>query len=76
MNRFPARKNFLPFHFTFYLFFHLSYQPYTSLYFAFHIYNSLPFTFYFLSLSLPLTGFHFLNPRFENMRFTLGSPLR
>jgi len=57
VNPFTGLKNFSPFHFTFYfiLFFHLSSQPYTSLYFAIHIYNSLPFTFYFLSPSLPLT---------------------
>jgi hypothetical protein len=30
--------------------------------FAIHIYNSFPFTFYFLSPSLPLTGFPFPNP--------------
>jgi hypothetical protein len=35
---------------------------FTSLHFAIHIYNSLPFTFYFLSPSLPLSGFHFPNP--------------
>jgi hypothetical protein len=29
-----------------------------------------------LSPSLPLTGFHFPNPRFENMRFTVGSAYR
>jgi len=47
MNTFTALKNFSPFHFTslFILFFHLSYQPYTSLYFAIHNCNSLPFTF-------------------------------
>jgi len=68
MNPFPTLKNLSPLHFTF--FFHLSYQPFTSLYFANHanhIWNSLPFT------SLPLTGFHFSNPRFENMLFTVGS---
>ena len=71
----------LHFLFFIYLFFHLSYQPFISLYFAIHTYNSLPFTpfpftFYFLSPSLPLTGFHFPNPRFENVRFTAGSPYR
>jgi hypothetical protein len=83
MNRFTALKNFSAFHFTLYciLFFHLSSQPYTSLYFAIHNYKSLPFTslpftFYFLSPSLSLTGFHFSNPRFENMRLTLGIPYR
>jgi len=60
MNPFTALKKPSPFHFTslfIYLFiFHLSYQPFTSLYFAIHINNSLPFTFYFLSPSIPLTG--------------------
>jgi len=50
-----------------YLFVYLSYQPYTSLHFAIPNYNSLPFTFHFLSPLLPLTGLHFPNPRFENM---------
>ena len=54
----------------------LSTLHFTSLHFAIHIYNSLPFTFYFLSSSLPITDFHFPNPRFENMRFTVGSPYR
>jgi len=78
MNPFTALKNFSSFHFAFYfiLFFHLYYQPYISLYFAIPNYNLLPFTFYFLSPLLPLTGFHFPNPRFENMRFTAGSPYR
>ena len=75
MNSFTALKNFSPFQFTslfisFYFFFYLSYQPFSSLYFTIHNHNSLPFTFYFLSPSLPLTGFHFSKPRFENM----GSP--
>jgi hypothetical protein len=34
---------------------------FTSLHFAIHIYNTLPFIFYFLSPSLSLTGFHFHN---------------
>ena len=56
MNPFTALNNFSPFHFIY--FFHLSYQPFTSLHFAIHIYNSHPFTslaftFYFLSSSLP-----------------------
>jgi hypothetical protein len=87
VNPFTVLKNFSPFHFTFYfilficLFVYLSYQPYTSLYFAIPNYKllpfiSLPFTFYFLSPSLPLTGLHFPNPRFENMRFTLEIPYR
>ena len=56
MNPFTILKNFSPFHFIslyIYLFFHFSYQPFTSLYFAIHIYKSLPsltllslFTFY------------------------------
>jgi len=66
----------LHFTFLFYFVFHLSYQPFTSLYFAINIYNSLPFIFNFLSPSLSLTGFHFPNPRFENMLFTVGSPYR
>ena len=62
MNPFTALKNFSPFRFIslyIYLFiFHFSYQPFTSLYFAIHIYNSHPFTslaftLYFLSPSLP-----------------------
>jgi hypothetical protein len=69
MNPFTALKNFSPFHFNslhfLFYFFHLSCQPYTSLYFALHNYNSLPFTslsitFYFLSPSLSLTSFTFL----------------
>ena len=78
-------KNLSPFHFTslfiLFHFFHLSYQPFTSLHFAIHIHNSLSitslsFTFYFLSPSLPLAGFLFHNPRFENMRFTVERPYR
>ena len=65
--------NLSPFHLNF---FHLSYQPFTSLYFAIHFYNSLPFTFYYLSPSLPLNGFHFPNHRFENTRFTVRRPYR
>ena len=59
MTPFTALKNFSPFHFiSLYFFFHFSYQPFTSLYFAIPIYNSHPFTFlaftfYFLSPSLP-----------------------
>ena len=68
MNPFTALKKFSPFHFIslyIYLFFHLSYQPFTSLYFAIPIYNSHPFTsiaftFYFLSPSLPPLFFTFL----------------
>jgi len=77
MNPINALKKHLPFHFTFYFFiFHLPCQPFTSLYFAIHNYNSLPFTFYFLSSSLSLNCYLFPNPRFENMRFTVGSPYR
>ena len=66
MHPFTALKNLSPFHFTFYLFFfHLSYQPFTSLYFAIHLYNSLPFTSlpftsYLLSPSLPPPFYTFL----------------
>ena len=67
MNPFPALKKLSPFHFTFFsfFFFHLSYPPFTSLYFALHLYNSLPFTslsltFYFLSPSLPPLFYTFL----------------
>jgi hypothetical protein len=84
MNPFTALKNFSTFHFIFifYLFFHLSYQPFTSLhftslYFVFHIYNSLPFPslFTFYHLHFP-TALHFHNPRCENMSFTVGSSYR
>jgi len=81
VNPVTALKNISPLYFTslfilFYLFVYLSYQPYTSLYFAIPNYSLLPFTsllftFYFLSPLLPLTGLHFPNPRFENKRFTL-----
>jgi len=61
MNPFTALKNVSPFHLTFYFIFHLSYQPFTSLYFAFHIYNSLPFPslhfFTFYHLHFPSTLF-------------------
>ena len=78
----PKEPLTISLHFTFiYIFFHLSYQPFTSLYFVIHTYNSLPFTslsftVYYLSPSLPLTDFHLFNPRFENTRFTMGSPCR
>jgi len=51
MNPFTALKNFSPFHFTslFILFFHLSYQPYTSLYYS-----------YLQLASLHLTSLHCL----------------
>jgi len=83
MNPFTALKDLSPFHFIS-LFFRLSYYsplrftllcyPYpqlTSLHFT-----SLPFTFYFLPPSLPIAGFDFPNSRFENTRFTVGSPYR
>jgi len=67
MDPFTALKNLSPFHFIFYflLFFHLSYQPFTSLHFTLLIistthFPSLSFTFYFLSPSLPLMVFIFL----------------
>jgi len=67
MNPFPALKNLSSFLFTFYSFFlfFTSYQPFTSLHFAVHLYNSLPFTslpftFYFLSHSLPPLFYTFL----------------
>jgi len=48
-----------------YIYTYLSYLPFTSLYFAIHLYNSLPFTslpfsFYFLSPSLPPLFYTFL----------------
>jgi len=33
-------------------------------------------TLHFILHSLPLTGVHFPNPRFENMQFTVGSTYR
>ena len=67
MNPFTSLKNLSPFHFTslfiFYYFCHLSYQPFTSLYFAIHILNSLPFT----ELSFI---FHFLSPDVQANSFS------
>ena len=63
MNPFTVLNKPSPFHFTFYLlFFHLSYQTFTSLYFAIHIYNSLPFPsfFTFYCLHFPSLVFTFL----------------
>jgi len=65
MNPFPALKSLSPFYFNFYFFFRLSSQPFTPLYFFMHLYNSLPFTslpftFYFLSHSLPPLFYTFL----------------
>ena len=59
--------HFTSLHFLFIYFFTYPLNP--SLYYAIHIYSSLPFTslsftFYFLLPSLPLTGFHFPNLRF------------
>ena len=72
LNPFTALKNLSPFHFTF---FHLSYQPFTSLYYSYPQLTSFHFTsHHFLLPSLPLTGFQFPNPHFENMHFTVGSP--
>jgi hypothetical protein len=63
MNPFTALKNLSPFHFTSLhftslhpFFFYLSYQPFISLHFAIHIYNSLPFT--SLHLCRPLKNYH------------------
>jgi hypothetical protein len=77
MNPFTALKKPSPFHFTslfIYLFFLLvlSTLHFTLLCYSYLQLTSLHFTsFYFLSPSLPLTGFHFPNSRFENMRLTL-----
>jgi len=66
MNPFTALKKPSPFHFTlFFYFFHLSSQPFTSLYFAIHIYNSLPFT----SLHFP-SLFTFYRLHFPSLVFT------
>jgi len=65
MNLFTALKNLSLFHFTSLHFFHLSYQPFTSLHFAIHIYNSLPLTslpFTFYRLHFPSLAFTFLTP--------------
>jgi hypothetical protein len=79
----PRETLTISLHFTFYLFINfLNYPINPSLHFtllfistthfpSFH-FTSLPFTFDFLSPWLPLTGFHFPNPRFENMRFTVS----
>ena len=50
----------LHFTFLFYFVFHLSYQPFTSLYFAINIYNSLPFICTFYHLHFPSLFFTFL----------------
>jgi hypothetical protein len=67
MNPFTVLKNFSPFHFFilfyFIFFFHFSYQPVTSLYFAICIYKSLPFT------SLTFT-FCFLLPSLSPLFYT------
>ena len=48
-----------------------------TLHFTLLCYSYLHLTsLHFLSPSLPFTVFHFPNPRFGNMRFTVGSPCR
>ena len=78
MNNFTALKNLSLIHFTslHFLFFSLilSTLYFTSLCYSYLQLTSFPFNLYFLSPSLPLTGFHFPNHRFENKRFTVGSP--
>ena len=61
-NPFLALNNLSPFHFTFFFFFYLSYQPFTSLYFAIRISNSLhfPSLFTFCRLHFPSPVFTFL----------------
>jgi len=59
----PKESLTISLHITFYLFIHLSYQPFTSLYFAIHIYDSLPF------ISLPFT-FRFLSPSLPPLFYT------
>jgi len=76
MNPVTALKNLSPFHFTFFSLI-LSTLHFTSLCYAYLQLTSLNFTsLHSLSPSLPLTGFHFPKPRFENMRFAVGSPYR
>jgi len=64
----PKERLTISLHFTFlFFFFHLSSQPFTSLYFAIHLYNSLPitslpFTFTFYPLHFPHS------PSFQNLR--------
>jgi hypothetical protein len=62
LNPFTALKNLSPFHFTPP---HLSYQHFTSLYFAIYLHNALPFT------SLPFTFYHLLFPSLVFMFLTL-----
>jgi hypothetical protein len=62
----PSPFHFTSLHFTFYFyFFQLSYQPFTSPYFANHIYNSLPF----ISLHFP-SLFPFYRLQFPSLVFT------
>jgi len=79
MNPFTALNNLSPFHFNS-LHFFFTYPINPSLHFTLLYISkltSLNFTsLHFLSPSLPLTGFQFPDPRFENMRFTAGSPYR
>jgi len=78
MNPFPTLKNLSPFLLTFYLFFlfffHLCYQPFTSLYFAVHLYNSLPFTSLYFAVhlynSLSFTSLYFAIHHYNSLPFT------
>jgi len=59
-------------------FFHLSYQPFTSLYIAIHIYMSLPLTsipFNFYRLHFPSIFFTFLTLVFKMCVLTLAVPI-
>jgi hypothetical protein len=87
MNPFTALKNLSPLHFTFYylfIYFYLSYQPFTSLYFAIHIYISLPFTslsfpfwlsfsFFLFKKSFSLLKWESLSPSLQSVYFPLVS---
>jgi hypothetical protein len=64
----------LHFTFLFYFVFHLSYQPFTSLYFAINTYNSLPFIFTFFHLHFPSLVFTFLTLVLKICFFTVESP--
>ena len=74
MNPFTALKNLSPLHFTSLFIFFFTYPVNPSLDFTLLYISTTHFTFYFLSSSLSPTGFHFPNPHFENMHFTMGSP--
>jgi len=73
MKPFTALNNLSPFHLIFFTYPNKLPLRFTLLFISAAHFPSL---FYFLSRSLPLTGFHFPNPRFENMRFTVGSSCR